>query len=320
MRYEAGSVGFFAILLIPIDDWHITSFAVTGITNSSLHFTRRAKRQKYGEYREAWHLLKEMGLTIQACGGEEQECGEEETDSLDFATSSVLRVILASLNRYVRNPAPVYLPRLSVDREVAAPAVGDHEPDSETAPGFYVFAAVGLEGAIGLADRDRVAADLQGHVGGVFDADGLEAEVLVSGVAELVEKALDRLGTVGRIVMRSEVSAVGREERGGLVVVAGVECGDEILREIANQGLNVQGRTRIRQGIGIRAIHLLPPGGRQKSASASERDQRSSVHEHFSARICGKRKILRYAMAGYGGSGRSGWERKTASGKRGCCI
>jgi hypothetical protein len=42
-------------------------------------------RQKYGKYREAWHLLRETGLTIQACCGEEwAEVGTEETG---FSTS-----------------------------------------------------------------------------------------------------------------------------------------------------------------------------------------------------------------------------------------
>jgi hypothetical protein len=58
-------------LLIPIDDWYIIPFEVMGRTNSSIHFTPMSKRQKYGEYREAWHLLKETGLTIQACVDEE---------------------------------------------------------------------------------------------------------------------------------------------------------------------------------------------------------------------------------------------------------
>ena len=46
-----------------------TSFRlkVMGRKNSSLHFTPKSKRQKYGKYREAWHLLRETGLTIQAC-------------------------------------------------------------------------------------------------------------------------------------------------------------------------------------------------------------------------------------------------------------
>jgi hypothetical protein len=66
-KCEPGSVDFFAILLIPIDDWYILPFDVMGRTNSSIHFTPKGARQKYGEYREAWHLLRESGLTIQAC-------------------------------------------------------------------------------------------------------------------------------------------------------------------------------------------------------------------------------------------------------------
>jgi hypothetical protein len=60
-------VDFFAILLIPIDEWYIIPFEVMGRTNSSIHFTPESVRQKYGAYREAWHLLRETGLTIQAC-------------------------------------------------------------------------------------------------------------------------------------------------------------------------------------------------------------------------------------------------------------
>jgi hypothetical protein len=77
-KYEPGSVDFFAVLLIPIDEWYIIPFEVMGRTNSSLHFTPKSKRQKYGEYREAWDLLKETGLTIQACVDEEwAEAGTE---------------------------------------------------------------------------------------------------------------------------------------------------------------------------------------------------------------------------------------------------
>ncbi len=72
-KYEPGTVDYFAILLIPVDDWYIIPFEVMGRTNSSIHFTPKGKRQKYGEYREAWHLLKGSGLTIQACGDEEEE-------------------------------------------------------------------------------------------------------------------------------------------------------------------------------------------------------------------------------------------------------
>jgi len=72
-KYEPGRVDYFAILLIPRDDWYIIPFEVMGRTNSSIHFTPKGKRQKYGEYREAWHLLKDTGLTIQACVDEEWE-------------------------------------------------------------------------------------------------------------------------------------------------------------------------------------------------------------------------------------------------------
>jgi len=70
-KYAPGTVDFFAVLLIPIDDWYIIPFEVMGRKNSSLHFTPGSRRQKYGEYREAWSLLREPGLTIQACGDEE---------------------------------------------------------------------------------------------------------------------------------------------------------------------------------------------------------------------------------------------------------
>jgi len=76
-KYEPGTVDFFAILLIPVDDWYIIPFEVMGRKNSSIHFTPKGKRQKYGAYREAWELLRETGLTIQACGEEsvDVECG-----------------------------------------------------------------------------------------------------------------------------------------------------------------------------------------------------------------------------------------------------
>jgi len=61
-KYAPGTVDYFAILLIPIDDWYIIPYEAMG-----MHFTPRSKRDKYDQYREAWHLLKETGLTIQAC-------------------------------------------------------------------------------------------------------------------------------------------------------------------------------------------------------------------------------------------------------------
>jgi hypothetical protein len=72
-KYEPGTVDFFAILLIPIDEWYIIPYEVMGRTNLSIHFTPESVRQKYGAYREAWHLLRETGLTIQACADPEWE-------------------------------------------------------------------------------------------------------------------------------------------------------------------------------------------------------------------------------------------------------
>jgi hypothetical protein len=70
-KYEPGSVDFFAILLIPIDAWYIIPFDVIGEAHCSLYFSPRNPRQKYGKYRETWHLLSQTGLTIQASAGEQ---------------------------------------------------------------------------------------------------------------------------------------------------------------------------------------------------------------------------------------------------------
>jgi hypothetical protein len=87
-KYLPGTVDFFAILLIPIDCWYIIPFDVMGRKNCSIHFTPGSVRQKYGAYREAWHLLRETGLTIQGCVDEEWvEVGN--LDSLPSAAGSV---------------------------------------------------------------------------------------------------------------------------------------------------------------------------------------------------------------------------------------
>ena len=90
-KYDPGTVDFFAILLIPIDEWYILPFEVMGRSNSSIHFTPTSVRQKYGEYREAWHLLRETGLTIQACVDEEwAEVGTEEAGSVGLGAGQDL--------------------------------------------------------------------------------------------------------------------------------------------------------------------------------------------------------------------------------------
>jgi len=67
--YAPGTVDFFAILLIPIDDWYIIPFEALGRKNSTIHFTPKSKRQKYGKFQEAWGC----------CGGGDWDlrCGAE---------------------------------------------------------------------------------------------------------------------------------------------------------------------------------------------------------------------------------------------------
>jgi len=73
--YLPGTVDFFALYVIPTDDWHIVPYAVVGPRFANLHFTPGAKRRpKYGKYLEAWHLLvdatkgrAEGHLDIRAC-------------------------------------------------------------------------------------------------------------------------------------------------------------------------------------------------------------------------------------------------------------
>jgi hypothetical protein len=73
-KYQPGTVDFFAVLLIPIDDWYIIPFDLIGRKNTSLHFTPASKRQKYGPYREAWHLLQaNPAVTIQASSDDQPE-------------------------------------------------------------------------------------------------------------------------------------------------------------------------------------------------------------------------------------------------------
>jgi PD-(D/E)XK endonuclease len=61
--YEPGTVDFFALYIIPLDDWYIIPYAVIGQRNKALYFNLDKKRRKHGEYREAWHLL------LEACKG-----------------------------------------------------------------------------------------------------------------------------------------------------------------------------------------------------------------------------------------------------------
>jgi hypothetical protein len=73
-------VDFFALYIVPTDDWYIMPYAAMGRDNRTLHFTPDSDHQKYGKYQEAWHLLLEAtksrnkkGLEIRACAGDEDE-------------------------------------------------------------------------------------------------------------------------------------------------------------------------------------------------------------------------------------------------------
>jgi hypothetical protein len=75
--YLPGTVDFFALYVVPTDDWYIVPYAVVGNRKASLNFKPGVKKQKYEKYREAWHLL------LDACGGgtqgpiDIQACGDE---------------------------------------------------------------------------------------------------------------------------------------------------------------------------------------------------------------------------------------------------
>jgi hypothetical protein len=78
-RYQPGSVDFFAVYLVPEDQWYIIPYeAMEG--RMTLHITPGGKRQKYGKYLEAWHLLmeEEERIEIQACVEESGELGRGE--------------------------------------------------------------------------------------------------------------------------------------------------------------------------------------------------------------------------------------------------
>jgi hypothetical protein len=72
--YTPGTVDFFAIYLLPTDDWYIFPYSVIGNRPRLLHLYPESKRSKYNKYREAWHLLVNAAkgkadgpITIQAC-------------------------------------------------------------------------------------------------------------------------------------------------------------------------------------------------------------------------------------------------------------
>ena len=70
-RYQEGTVDFFAVYLIRLDEWYIIPYAALG-KKLTLHLVPGGGRRKYGKYREAWDLLRgeDEEITIQACAAE----------------------------------------------------------------------------------------------------------------------------------------------------------------------------------------------------------------------------------------------------------
>ncbi len=59
--YAEGEIDFLAVYLIPIEQWYIVPQASLRTRRGPMctfHITPESKRQKWVEYREAWHLLR----------------------------------------------------------------------------------------------------------------------------------------------------------------------------------------------------------------------------------------------------------------------
>ena len=83
---------FFAIYIIPTDDWYIIPYAVVGDRDANVFFKPGVKEQKYEKYREAWHLLVDAAkggaeglIDIQAC------CDEEDAAVREVARRAAVR-------------------------------------------------------------------------------------------------------------------------------------------------------------------------------------------------------------------------------------
>jgi len=73
--YKEGTVDFFAVYLIPEDEWYIIPYRALG-KKQTLHFRPDGGQQKYKRFREAWHLLggeSREAAEIQACAGRPEQ-------------------------------------------------------------------------------------------------------------------------------------------------------------------------------------------------------------------------------------------------------
>jgi hypothetical protein len=73
--YPPGTVDFFALYVVPTDDWYIIPYAMVRNRKANVYLKPSMKKQKYGKYREAWHLLLDASkggtqgpIDLQACG------------------------------------------------------------------------------------------------------------------------------------------------------------------------------------------------------------------------------------------------------------
>ena len=61
--YRPGTVDFFAVYLIPVNQWYIIPYEAMG-KKLTVHFTPGGNRQKYAKYLEAWGLLASPDVNV----------------------------------------------------------------------------------------------------------------------------------------------------------------------------------------------------------------------------------------------------------------
>jgi PD-(D/E)XK endonuclease len=98
--YALGMVDFFAIYIIPTDDWYIIPYDVVGDRDANVYFKPGMKGQKYEKYREAWHLLLDAAksrtdgpIDIQACCDE----GDAAEGSAELMRRAAVRKMFRSV-------------------------------------------------------------------------------------------------------------------------------------------------------------------------------------------------------------------------------
>jgi len=101
--YARGTVDFFAVYIIPTDDWYILPYELIGDRDANVYFRPGVKGQKYGEYKEAWHLLLDAAkgpLEIRACC---EEAAEEISASEEINPARSQRALREMFRRNIWN-------------------------------------------------------------------------------------------------------------------------------------------------------------------------------------------------------------------------